>query len=86
MRLYKLLIFCPFDTIVPHILRIYPGHRTQLLYYKETNDILCHMKHTDNDSTISVEWDKEDDIPYILIGNCEGDLWEPNLGKNWKLQ
>lgn len=87
MRLRELLCGCDFDDIVPHILRIYPKHKTQLPWYKEAYDILCHMEHTENNGIISVEWVKDniESNPYIYIGNCEGDFWKSNLGKQLEI-
>ena len=82
MRLKELLCGCDFDDIVPHILRIYPEHKTQLPY-----DILCHMEYAGNNGIISVEWVKDniEGDSYIHIGNCEGDFGESNLGKQLKI-
>lgn len=86
MRLRELLCACDFDDIVPHILRVYPEHASQIPWYREAYDILCHMKYKENDGTISVEWvNCTDEEPYIQIGNGEGDLWESNLGKHLEI-
>lgn len=87
MRLRELLCGCDFDDIVPHILRIYPEHKTQLPWYKEAYDILCYMEYTENNGIISVEWIKDniEGDSYIDIGNCERDFWESNLGKQLEI-
>ena len=86
MRLRELLCACDFDDIVPHILRVYPEHASQIPWYREAYDILCHMKYKEYDGTISVEWvNCTDEEPYIQIGNSEGDLWESNLGKHLEI-
>ena len=84
MRLRELLARCDFDSIVPHILRIYPRHATQLPWYKEAYDILCHTECRDYDCTIRVAWCNDDveygGKPYIHVYNCEGQCWEGCLG------
>jgi len=85
MKLCELFERCAFDAIVPHLLRIYPEHGTQLPYYREAYDILRHTPPRETDETIPIEW-CDDDVAfggerYIHIGNCEGDYWDSNLGK-----
>ncbi len=85
MKLSELFERCPFDAIVPHLLRIYPEHETQLPYYREAYDILRHMLPRETDEMIWVGW-CEDDVEfgverYLYIGHCEGDYWDRNLGK-----
>ena len=84
MKLRELLARCDFDSIVPHLLRIYPRHATQLPWYKEAYDILRHTESVDNDGTIQVAWCNNDvkygGKPYIYISNCEGQCWEYCLG------
>lgn len=86
MLLGELFGRCAFEEIVPHILRVYPEHESQLPYYKEAFDILRHMEYAENGATIPVEWVREEDEePYILIDDCEGDYWESNLGKRLEI-
>ena len=84
MKLKELLARCDFDSIVPHLLHIYPRHATQLPWYKEAYDILRHTESVDNDGTIQVAWCNDDvkygGKPYIYISNCEGQCWEYCLG------
>ena len=84
MKLKELLARCDFDSIVPHLLRIYPRHATQLPWYKEAYDILRHTESVDNDGTIRIAWCNDDvkygGEPYIHINNCEGQSWEGCLG------
>ena len=86
MLLGELFGRCAFEEIVPHILREYPEHESQLPYYKEAFDILRHMEYAENGAAIPVEWVREkDEEPYIYIGDCEGDYWESNLGKRLEI-
>ena len=86
MLLGDLIQSVTFEQIVPHILREYPEHKSQIPYYKEAFDILRHMEYAENSATIPVEWVREEDEePYIHIGNCEGDYWESNLGKRLEI-
>ena len=86
MLLGDLIQSVTFEQIVPHILREYPEHKSQIPYYKEAFDILRHMEYAENGATIPVEWVREEDEePYIHIGNCEGDYWESNLGKRLEI-
>ena len=84
MKLKELLARCDFDSIVPHLLRIYPRHATQLPWYKEAYDILRHTESVDNDGTIRIACCNDDvkygGEPYIHINNCEGQSWEGCLG------
>lgn len=89
MKLCELFERCAFDAIVPHLLRIYPEHETQLPYYREAYDILRHTQPRETDETIPVEWCDDDVVfggeRYLHIGNCEGDFWNSNLGKRLAL-
>lgn len=86
MKLKELLQKVSFDDIVPHIIAFEPEHVTQIPYYKEAYDILMHTEAAETDEQITVEWVRDEDElcgeePYVHIGNCEGDLWTTNLGK-----
>ena len=86
MRLKELLQKVSFDDIVPHIIAFEPEHVTQIPYYKEAYDILLHTEAAETDEQITVKWVRNEDElcgeePYIHIGNCEGDRWTANLGK-----
>lgn len=89
MRLCELFERCPFDAIVPHLLRIYPEHETQLPYYREAYDILRHTPPRETDEMIWVGWCDADvefgGERYLHIGHCEGDYWERNLGKQFAI-
>lgn len=85
MKLRELLERTPFDAIAPHIVRIFPEQTSQLPHYKEAYDILRHTIPSQTNEQIIVRWcrvdEKYGDEPYISVGNCEGDLWATNLGK-----
>lgn len=85
MKLHELLERTPFDAIAPHIVRIFPEQTSQLPHYKEAYDILRHTIPSQTNEQIIVRWcrvdEKYGDEPYISVGNCEGDLWATNLGK-----
>ena len=85
MKLLELLERTPFDAIAPHIVRIFPEQTSQLPHYKEAYDILRHTLPSQTNEQIIVRWcrvdEKYGDEPYISVGNCEGDLWATNLGK-----
>ena len=86
MKLKELLQKVSFDEMVPHIIAFEPEHVTQIPYYKEAYDILMHTETAEIDKQITVEWVRDEDElcgeePYIHIGNCEGDRWTTNLGK-----
>ncbi len=86
MKLKELLQKVPFDNIVPHIIAFEPKHTTQIPYYKEAYDILLHTEAAETEERIIAEWVRDEEelcgeAPYIFIGNCEGDYWTTNLGK-----
>ena len=86
MKLKELLQKVSFDDIVPHIIAFEPEHVAQIPYYKEAYDILMHTEAAETDKQIIVEWVRDEDelcgeTPCIYIGNCEGDRWPTNLGK-----
>ena len=86
MKLKELLQKVSFDDIVPHIVAFEPEHVTQIPYYKEAYDILMHTAAAETDKQLTVEWVRNKDElcgeePYFHIGNCEGDSWTTNLGK-----
>ena len=85
MKLHELLERTPFDAIAPHIVRIFPEQTSQLPHYKEAYDILRHTSPAQTNEQIIVRWCRVDEEygeePYISVGNCEGDFWESNLGK-----
>ena len=85
MLLGELFGRCAFEEIVPHILREYPEHESQLPYYKEAFDILLHMEYAENGAAIPVEWVQEkDEEPYIYIGDCEGITGSLTSANAWK--
>ena len=86
MKLKELLLKVSFDDIVPHIIKWDPEEITQIPYYKEAYDILLHTEPKQSDEIITVEWERDEEElcgeePYIHIGNCEGDDWTNNIGK-----
>lgn len=85
MKLHELLERTPFDAIAPHIVRIFLEQTSQLPHYKEAYDILRHTSPAQTNEQIIVRWcqvdEKYGEEPYISVGNCEGDFWESNLGK-----
>ena len=85
MKLHELLERTPFDAIAPHIVRIFPEQTSQLPHYKEAYDVLRHTSPAQTNEQIIVRWCRIDEEygeePYISVGNCEGDFWESNLGK-----
>ena len=85
MKLHELLERTPFDAIASHIVRISPEQTSQLPHYKEAYDILRHTSPAQTNEQIIVRWCRVDEEygeePYISVGNCEGDFWESNLGK-----
>lgn len=85
MKLHELLERTPFDAIAPHIVRIFPEQTSQLPHYKEAYDILLHTSPAQTEEQICVRWcrvnEEYGEEPYISVGNCEGDFWESNLGK-----
>ena len=85
MKLHELLERTPFDAIAPHIVRICPEQTSQLPHYKEVYDILLHTSPAQTEEQICIRWCRVDEEygedPYISVGNCEGDFWATNLGK-----
>ncbi len=86
MKLKELLQKVPFDNIVPHIIALEPKHITQIPCYKEAYDILLHSEAAETEERITAEWVRDEEelcgeASYIFIGNCEGDCWTTNLGK-----
>ena len=82
MKVFELFNRTEFVSIIPELERYDSKSRQCLDAFKEAFDILKDMTPQETGETMPVEWVHPDGgKPYIKVRNCEGDLWERNLGK-----
>ena len=82
MKVFELFNRIEFVSIIPELVKFDHQSKQCLDAYREAYDILRGMTPQDTDETMPVEWMKPmGQEPYIKVRNCEGDLWEKNLGK-----
>lgn len=82
MKVFDLFKRTEFVSIIPELVRYDPKSKQCLNAFREAYDILRGMTPQDTEETMPVEWMKPmGQEPYIKVRNCEGDLWERNLGK-----
>ncbi|MDL2281495.1 hypothetical protein LJC44_00065 [Parabacteroides sp. OttesenSCG-928-G06] len=84
MKLKELLLACEFKDTIPHIIEYDPKQEGMISDYKNIYEILCHTEAVDSDEFIEISWHEADypgSEPYIYVGNCEGNFWNKNLGK-----
>ncbi|NDV66336.1 DUF6557 family protein [Bacteroides sp. 224] len=82
MKLKQLLQNYSFNSIVPHLVRLYPNQAGSIPAYKGAYDILLHTEEVESDEVMAIKrWKDPDNEVYIHVTNCEGDSWDWNLGK-----